>query len=228
MRVHGTTKKVPKEVFLSEEKEKLIALPIEEYHISRSSIHKVTTNCHLIYKGNYYSVPYEYAGYEVEVVEMGSLRVFFEGKEIALHQIVKNNEKGKYVTNKEHYPSSKNITIEDILSRQRDKMAEIGNWALEFFEKFIKQEGFKKYDYRSISGIIALKERYGAEAVDNACKRALSFRGLSYKVVKNICEKGISDLPVYEDESYINEGTTELYRDIKEYNKLLEMGELQR
>ncbi len=156
------------------------------------------------------------------------MRVFFEGKEIALHQIVKNNEKGKYVTNKEHYPSSKNITIEDILSRQRDKMAEIGNWALEFFEKFIKQEGFKKYDYRSISGIIALKERYGAEAVDNACKRALSFRGLSYKVVKNICEKGISDLPVYEDESYINEGTTELYRDIKEYNKLLEMGELQR
>lgn len=40
VRVHGTTKKVPKEVFLSEEKEKLIALPIEEYHISRSSIHK--------------------------------------------------------------------------------------------------------------------------------------------------------------------------------------------
>ncbi|AZT91627.1 IS21 family transposase [Caldicellulosiruptor changbaiensis] len=228
VRVHGTTKKVPKEVFISEEKEKLIALPIEEYYISRSSIHKVATNCHLIYKGNYYSVPYEYAGREVEVVEIGSfLRVFFEGKEIALHQIVKNNEKGKYVTNKEHYPSSKNITIEDIMSRQRDKMAEIGNWALEFFEEFIKREGFKKYDYRSISGIIALKERYGAETVDNACKRALKFGGLSYKVVKNICEKGISDLPEYEDESYVNEERTELYRDIREYNKLLEIGELQ-
>ncbi|WP_083755760.1 IS21 family transposase [Caldicellulosiruptor saccharolyticus] len=205
VRVHGTTKKVPKEVFLLEEKEKLIALPIEEYHISKSSIHKVTTNCHLIYKGNYYSVPYEYAGYEVEVVEMG-----------------------KYVTNKEHYPSSKNITTEDILSRQRDKISEIGNWALKFFEEFIKQEGFKKYDYRSISGIIALKERYGAEAVDNACKRALKFGGLSYKVVKNICEKGISDLPEYEDESYINEEITELYRDIREYDKLLKIGELQR
>lgn len=63
--------------------------------------------------------------------------------------------------------------------------------------------------------------------MDNACKRALSFRGLSYKLVKNICEKGISNLPVYEDESYINEEGTELYRDIKEYNKLLEIRELQ-
>ncbi|ABP65969.1 hypothetical protein Csac_0323 [Caldicellulosiruptor saccharolyticus DSM 8903] len=155
-------------------------------------------------------------------------RVFFEGKEIALHQIVKNNEKGKYVTNKEHYPSSKNITIEDIMSRQREQMAEIGEWALKFFEEFTEQEGFKKYDYRSISGIIALKERYGSKMVDNACKRALKFRGLSYKLVKNICEKGISDLPEYEDESYINEERTELYRDIREYDKLLEIGELQR
>jgi len=46
--------------------------------------------------------------------------------------------------------------------------------------------------------------------------------------VKNICEKGISDLPEYEDESYINEERTELYRDIREYDKLLEIGELQR
>jgi len=35
-------------------------------------------------------------------------------------------------------------------------------------------------------------------------------------------------LPVYEDESYINEEKTELYRDMREYDKLLEMGELQR
>lgn len=227
VRIHGTTKKVPKEVFNSIEKEKLLALPVEGYHISRSSIHKVNINCHITYKGNYYSVPYGYIGREVEVIEQDSLlKVFFEGKEIALHQIVSNNEKGIYVTKKEHYPLSKNITSEEIMSRQRDEMAKIGGNALKFFEEFFSQGGLKKYDYRSISGIIALKERYDIKTIDEACKRAVKFGALSYRVVKNICEKGVTDISIYEDQSYINEQRTELTRDMREYERLLEMGEL--
>ena len=44
------------------------------------------------------------------------------------------------------------------MSRERGKISEIGNWTLEFFKEFIKQEGFKKYDYKSINGIMALKK----------------------------------------------------------------------
>lgn len=226
VRVHGTTKKVPKEVFNSEEKERLLPLPVEEFHLTKTTTLVVNSNCHITYKGNYYSVPYGYVGREVEVMEQDSfLRVFFEGKEIALHEIEKN-QKGIYKTQKEHYPSSKSITSEQIMSRQRDEMAEIGPNALEFFEKFISQGGYKKYNYRGINGIIALKSKFDKGIIDDACRRALKFGGLSYKVVKSICEKGLSDVPMYEDVSYTNSQQTEITRDAKEYDKLLEIGEL--
>lgn len=53
-------------------------------------------------------------------------------------------------------------------------------------------------------------------------RRALKFGALKYSVVKNICEKGLSDVPVYKDVSYINSQQTKITRDAKEYDKLFE------
>jgi len=83
-------------------------------------------NCHISYKGNYYSVPYAYIGQEVEVVVINSLlKIYHHEKEIALHHL-RQGEKGNFITNKEHYPRSKNITAEEILSSQKEEMAKIG------------------------------------------------------------------------------------------------------
>ncbi len=158
-RVHGTTKKVPAEVFESIEKEKLLLLPPQEYIICDIKICTVMHNCHISYKGNYYSVPYEHIGEKVDVIATDNLlRIFYQGKEIALHPLVKDS-KGQHITNKEHYPRHKTITPEEIKSRYREQMAEIGPHALEFFEKFLANSG-NKYSYRSIAGILSLRKKY--------------------------------------------------------------------
>ena len=51
-RIHGTTKKVPFEVFSEIEKACLTALPKEDYILSNSQICHVATNCHICYKSN--------------------------------------------------------------------------------------------------------------------------------------------------------------------------------
>lgn len=221
-RVHGTTKKVPIDVFKSTEKDKLISLPIEEFSISASKKCIVNTNCHIHYLDNYYSVPYAYIGQEVTAIEINNLlKIFFKEIEIALHNLEKI-EKGQHITKKEHYPYSKNISSEDILSRQKIEMEQIGSNALAFFNEFLKSKPHKKYDYRSISGILSLRKEYDDKTLDDACHRANIYGALNYKTIKNICKRKIVDLPVSYSESYINEEQTELSRDLLKYDELAE------
>lgn len=228
VRKHGTTKKIPAEVFNSIEKEKLLPLPTEDFILSHSVKCKVNTNCHISYDGNYYSVPYAYIGQEVDAIIVNDLvKIYFKEKEIALHRLWKG-DKGHYTTNNQHYPNSKNISSEDILSRQREEIKEVGDNALTFFENFIKQGNLKKYDYKTIAGILSLRKEYSDEIIDAACLRAISYDAYSYKVVKRICEKRIINLPVQSNESYTNEEETSLSRDLKEYDKLSALGELKR
>lgn len=184
----------------------------------------MNTNCHISYKGNYYSVPYGFIGQTVQVIEMnGLLRIFSSEKEIALHSL-QTNEKGKFITDINHYPKSKNISTEDILSRQRLEMNKIGSYALEFYERYLNSNlKNRKYDYRSISGVLSLRKKYDNKTINEACKRALTFNAISYKMIKNICDKGIvcDEIPA---ESYVNSEATEITRSLDEYNKLLSEG----
>jgi hypothetical protein len=61
----------------------------------------------------------------------------------------------------------------DILDRQRVEMTEIGPGAESFFEAFTRQKGLGKYDYRSITGVLALRKKYDRRTINEACKRAL-------------------------------------------------------
>lgn len=198
-RTHGTTRKVPAEVFGTIEKEHLKPLPAEEFTISRSAPLNVRTDCHVVYEGNRYSVPYAYIGLNVKGIEINHmLRIYYEGKEIALHPLIEGR-KGGHSTDKNHYPTNKTITHEELLSRYQDEMGKIGPGALAFLERFKETDMFRCHHYRSLSGILALRKRYGEEAVDRSCRRAVRFGSISYQAVKKICSKGLYLLPLEED-----------------------------
>lgn len=225
-RIHGTTKKKPVDVFNSLEKTTLKKLNPVDFIFSDSAKATLNTNCHLSYKGNYYSAPFQYIGMELDVIEVNNLvKVYFEQKEIALHLLC--GEKGKYMTRNEHYPSHKNITVEDILLRQRGEMAVIGPSALEFFDRFTGQGTLKRYNYKTISGILALRKKYEVETINAACARAAYYGSLSYTTVRKICEKDLTMLPVSTNEAYINDQTHELLRDLSAYTALSELGAIQ-
>lgn len=223
IRIHGTTKKIPRELFLSAEAPKLKSIPKDEYTMSSSCCCTVNTNCHIAYKGNYYSVPYTYIGEQINVIEVNNmLKMFYKDKEIALHCTV-STEKGQYVTDASHYPYKKNITSQEIMSRLGEEMASIGPNASAFFENYLTSSSNRKYDYRSISGILSLRKSYTVEIIDDACRRAVEYGAFSYKTIRNICEKNLISLPAGYCESYINPNGTNVSRALSEYDKLAEM-----
>ncbi len=222
-RIHGTTKKMPYEVYLKEEKDKLKPLPETEFIFSRSEKAVVRTDCHIVYDGNLYSVPYTYIGMDVDVIEINQLlKVYYEGKEIALHTLVRN-AKGEHRTDKNHYPRSKTITQEEILSRYQEQMGEIGSHALEFLEKFKATSMYRDHHYRSISGILALSRRYGNDVVDKACERACHYGNISYKSIKKICESGLYDLPIEQVDAEKCETESNI-RSLSEYRNMMGLG----
>lgn len=193
MRIHGTTRKVPREIFDLEEKHLLRPLPASEFKMLTVGSRKVYHDCHIYVDYNYYSVPFEYVGKEVDI-ELGekTLKIFYKGKEIAMH--IRLAGKGEFSTSEAHYPKYKMMSETEYQEKYQSKMSEIGPYAEQLF--FAIKEKNPRDWYRSIQGILSLVKSYPKEVVELSCKRALVYGALSYRVIKNICYNGSYKLPV--------------------------------
>ena len=222
-RKHGTTGKQPEKVFLEAEKEKLAPLPAQDFIFSKSGSATVRTDCHIVHEGNFYSVPYAYIGMDVDVIEVNHLiKIYYAGKEIALHSLCEN-AKGEHVTDKNHYPSTKNVSQKELLSSYRTKMAEVGSGAAAFLEAFKDTEMYQCHHYRSISGILALRKKYGDDVVDKACARACHYGNITYRAVKKICESGLYALPLETGSGQTVESISKI-RSLSDYRRMTGLG----
>ncbi|MDK2800051.1 MAG: hypothetical protein PWP27_2621 [Clostridiales bacterium] len=86
---------------------------------------------------------------------------------------------------------------------------------------YIGQNNKSKYNYRAIAGILSLRKKYTDEIINHACYRAYTYGALRYKTVKQICEKGLTNLPIASDQTYINKIPNSVSRSLSEYSKLL-------
>lgn len=199
-RIHGTTRKVPRDIFEAEEKAKLKALPLKEFKLSSVGNRKVYHDCHIYVDYNYYSVPFEYVGKEVEIeLSKDILRVYHNHKEIAVHP--RQIGKGNFSTNESHYPKYKRYSDTEYQERYQVKMSQIGEYGEQMF--FLVVERQPKHWYRTIQGILSLKKTYPDNIINLACKRALAFNVYQYQTIKNICLKGSYNLPLeFKEQNY--------------------------
>jgi transposase len=192
-RVHGTTKRVPLEVFEKEEKPKLLPLPSSKYRICRAGTRLVYHDCHIFVGNNYYSVPFEYVGKEVDIEIADTLiKVFYKGQQVALHTRLQG--KGQFSTDQSHYPKYKRYCETEHQEKYQTKMAEIGVFAEQLFFLILKETN--TYWHQPVRGILSLTKTYPKGIVELACKRALSYGAWQYHIVRNICQNGAYALPV--------------------------------
>ena len=195
-RIHGTTRKVPLEVFEEKEKDKLKTLPKERFTLSKVGTRKVYHDCHIYVDYNYYSVPYQYVGQEVDIeLTENLLKVSHNGKDIAIHPRLAG--KGNFSTKNSHYPKHKRYTDVQYQQIYKAKMEEIGPYAEKIFNLIVEER--PNHWGRIVKGILSLKGRYPNSIIEAACRRAYCFGIASYQVVKRICKNGAYTLPLEED-----------------------------
>jgi transposase len=192
-RTHGTTRKIPREVFEAEEKSLLMKLPLDDFKMIEGGKRKVYHDCHIFVKRNYYSVPFEYIKKEIEIeLSKTLLKVYYNNKEIAIHPRLLGV--GQFSTVKSHYPKYKVYSDTEYQEIYQAKMADIGSHAEQIFFAIVERQ---HRDWgRPIRGILSLLKKYPKEIVDLACKRALAFNVYKYQTVKNICSNGSYVLPL--------------------------------
>ena len=158
---------------------------------------KVYRDCHVYIDYNYYSVPFDYVGKDVDIaVDDNLVRIAYQGHPIALHERLKN--KGNFSTQEAHYPAYKLPFSSGNKQLLEDKMKNIGAFAKALFLLLLDKQPY--HWHQTTRGILSLQKRFSNDVINLACNRALSYGAIKYRQIKSICESGCYNLPISQEE----------------------------
>jgi hypothetical protein len=172
MRIHGTTRRVPREVFEAEELCQLRPAPEEPFDVPRWTEAKVHPDHHVQVARALYSVPTEYVGRTLRVrADSKTVRLYAGNQMIKLHLRV---PAGKRSTDPADYPVGKapyaRRSVEGLIAKAHDHGAHIGAYAEQLLAGPLPWTRM-----RQAYGLLRLCDRYGSSKVDAHCARALAF-----------------------------------------------------
>jgi transposase len=192
LRDHGTTHEQPL-VRFEREREALLPLPPQRYEIAVWKQAKLHPDCHVVFDYAYYSAPYRLVGEELWV--RGTPRrveIYRDYERIATHP--RAVHKGQRRTLDEHLPPEKLAGLFPEPVRLRAQAEKVGPSAQEFIDRMLGERPLDRL--RSAQGVLKLGQRFGANRLEAACRRALSFDEVRYHTVKNILNRGLDVEPI--------------------------------
>jgi transposase len=177
--------------FMEEEKEFLTPLPKERYESAAWKKLTPGFNYHISVEKNFYSVPYEYIKQELDVrVTAASVEVFYNGLRICSHAR-HHGRPGFYKTIPAHMPEKHKAHSEWNAERFLSWAKSIGESAHIVISAILSSHKVEQQGYRSCIGVLKLADKYGAQRLEAACLKALSYTpSPSYKNIDAILKSG--------------------------------------
>ncbi len=185
---HGTTKRIPAEVFEAREKPAMHPLPGQRFEVWQINTITVHQAAHMCYRTNYHSVPTQLAGKRLTVRCNGTVLLIAEGWQLIAQHLL-HHGRGQYISKAAHRPSHKRHRSKAWYD-QRAK--HIGPQAVAFLEALKTAQ--PHHWHARFHGIMRLTQHYARQDVDRACGRAPRFEQISYRVVRRICEQRLYDV----------------------------------
>lgn len=169
----------------------LAPLPATPYELAEWKQATVQFNYHISVDGMLYSISYEYIKRKVDVrITDKTIEVFYNHNRIASHRRL-YGLKGQYSTIVEHMPEDHQKYLEWNGDRFRKWAERIGLNTYEVVDALLTSKRVEQQTYKSCMGLLQLADRYSAEHLEAACKKALSYTAIpSYKSIKNILTAG--------------------------------------
>jgi transposase len=179
-----------KEQYENLDKPAAALLPEKRYEYADWKSCRVNIDYHVEIESHYYSVPYQLKQEQVfgRLTE-GAVEIYYKNKRITSH--VRSYVKWVPTTKKEHMPPEHQKYLDQTPSKMLKQAEKIGPNTVEVIKNIFESRKYIQQSYRSCLGIMRLKEYYGAERLENACKRAVVFRAYSYKNLKAILVGGL-------------------------------------
>ena len=186
LHVHGTTGRPPIELFLEEEKASLQPLPVHPYDTAEVVLRVCRYDGLIEFDDNYYSVPFEY------IADILAIKA-------TEHEVALYSPELKLITRHERLPKGMGKTVENPEHRNTDKR----RYGLEpVKEAFLSMgeaaeaflEGLKEKHPRNCGHhariILAMRETYYTEDINNALGHAAAYYAFDGKAVERILRAG--------------------------------------
>ena len=186
--------------FNGEEKDFLLTLPPEPFLLSEWSEAKVQPNCHVSYRGCFYSVPFEYLGESMDIRATDrTVEIFYHHQRVASHKRSWGNN--RYITVNDHMPPGKLFFVDWDQERFLSWAEKIGRSCKKVIQGVLDKAVIEQQAYRSCFGILGLKDKYSSKRLEAACAYLLEVGSSpTYSQIKRILERE-EDLVARENES---------------------------
>lgn len=181
------------DVFI-QEKERLKPLPSIPFEIKYSVNAKVQKNYHVTLgqDWHHYSVPFRFIGKKVKIVYDTQVVEVVEGlNRIALHK--RDYRQHVHSTQDMHMPE-KHLRHKEALGWDQqyflDRATQVGEHFTKVIQYVLNSRQFTEQTYRACMGLLRLKDGYGRNRLEAACKRALLGSSITYTAIKSILSNG--------------------------------------
>jgi transposase len=205
-RIHGTTRRVPLEVFESEEKSALTLLQAGRFDPPQWKDCTIHPDHHIRLDGALYSVPSRWSvGMKVQVrTDRLLVRIYVHSEVVKTHE---RKPRGGRSTDYNDYPEGKGPYAMRWPTFYCKRARELGPSIGDFTDQLLSGE-FPWSRLRSAQKLLGLAERYGPDRLDAACQRALRFELLDVYGVERILQQGLehdsTTEPVTGDQAHLD------------------------
>jgi transposase len=214
LRLHGTMRITPRELFLREEKQQLQPLPLKRYELFRYEWRTVNAFGHVYYQYNQYSVPAHFSGETLLIASNGTvLKIMKDNVQVALHLI--DPFRGKNITVDHHQPFHKRVKTTEYY---RQLLAPIGEHAAALFERLVETHPFEWK--KMCNGISRLSQKCSKALVNEACKGVLPSRCPDYRQVKQEVERLQAEEPALAREGALK-NVKGYAHDLRQYDRFV-------
>ena len=187
MRVHGTTRQRPAEVFAEHELPLLLPAPSAPYRVPAWSDAKVARDFHVRAQNAFYSVPYALIGQQVTVrADDALVKVYHRGQVVKAHP---RQPAGGRASDAADFPPGTDVYARRDVDRLAAMAAARGE-AIGIYAARVLDTPLPWTRMRAVYALIGLARTYGNGPVEQACAAALELDVISVGKIKSIVEKG--------------------------------------
>lgn len=181
VRFHQEIKGRPIDRF-HEEKPHLLSLPPQPYDTAQVLYRTVNSEGHVMYRQNFYSVPWQRIGelLPVRITEKELIVYGLNVSEIARHPLYPSGVTGEKHSLPEHSPGRDHHQKYELL---KQRFAEFGPDGTLFFDELVRTRRCGKNEAARVLGLLAT---YHREDLARALERATRYRAFSWSAVERI------------------------------------------
>jgi transposase len=177
-------------LFIEMDRPALQPLPAQPYVMAEWKTVRANIDYHVEIDRHYYSVPYQFAGQQLEArYTAATVELFQTGKRVASH--ARSSAAYRHTTINEHMPKRHQAHLQWTPSRLIHWGETVGAATAEVIRTILASKPHPEMGYRACLGILRLAKTYSDQRLEAASQRALQLQACSYSSLRSILKRSL-------------------------------------